>query len=241
MTKTYKYVVFDVSGGIGKHIAATAVISNVKAAYPDSKLIVVAAWPRVFNNHPDIWRTYGNGEVRYFHDEYIKDKDFLFFKSEPYHHTDYIKKERHLIDVWTEQCGVPLIHTTPKIYLTTAEEKTFKHKYQSNRPLLLLQSNGGTNLPFPYSWVRDMPPDFTINLVNILKQHFQILHLRNNNHPQYGDGVTNITVEDIKEIDYLDFNAATLRFGTGHSGGIILVISKRDLSPLKPDTTKVNY
>ncbi len=57
----------------------------------------------------------------------------------------------------------------------------------------------------------------------------------------YGEieSLRNITVEDIKEIDYLDFNAATVRFGTGHSGGIILVVTKRDLPPLTPDTTKV--
>jgi len=57
----------------------------------------------------------------------------------------------------------------------------------------------------------------------------------------YGEieSLRNITVEDIAEIDYLDFNAATLRFGTGHSGGIILVISKRKLPPLTPDSTKV--
>jgi hypothetical protein len=56
----------------------------------------------------------------------------------------------------------------------------------------------------------------------------------------YGEieSLRNITVEDIKEIDYLDFNAATIRFGTGHSGGIILVVTKRDLSPLTPDSTK---
>jgi hypothetical protein len=35
-----------------------------------------------------------------------------------------------------------------------------------------------------------------------------------------------ISINDIKEIQYLDFNEATLRFGTGHSGGIILVLTK---------------
>ena len=48
-----------------------------------------------------------------------------------------------------------------------------------------------------------------------------------------------LTVEDIAEIDFLDFNAATVRFGTGHSGGIIHVISKRNLLPLTPDSSKV--
>jgi hypothetical protein len=36
-----------------------------------------------------------------------------------------------------------------------------------------------------------------------------------------------IAVTNIREIDYLDFNAATLRFGTGHTGGVILVLTER--------------
>jgi hypothetical protein len=199
--KNPKYIIADCSGGIGKHIAFTAVISNIKAAYPDSKIIVVCAWPRTFINHPDCWRVYGNSECRFFYDDYIKDKDFLFFKSEPYHHTDYIKKERHLIDVWTEQCGVPLIHTTPKLYINPVEQLIFRSKYVTdNRPLLILQPNGGMNLPFVYSWVRDMPLDFVNKIVGILKPHFKILHIRMNNQHQYGDGVISVTTDDIREL-----------------------------------------
>jgi len=45
----------------------------------------------------------------------------------------------------------------------------------------------------------------------------------------YGDleSLKNISVTTIEEIRYLDFNAATVQFGTGHSGGIILIITKR--------------
>jgi hypothetical protein len=42
----------------------------------------------------------------------------------------------------------------------------------------------------------------------------------------YGELETlrNIHVTQIKEIRYLDHNAATLRYGTGHTGGIIAVL-----------------
>ncbi len=45
----------------------------------------------------------------------------------------------------------------------------------------------------------------------------------------YGDleSLRNIPVTVIREIRYLDTNAATIQFGTGHTGGIILVISKK--------------
>jgi hypothetical protein len=34
-------------------------------------------------------------------------------------------------------------------------------------------------------------------------------------------------VTTIDEIRFLDFNAATLQFGTGHTGGIIHILTKR--------------
>ena len=40
------------------------------------------------------------------------------------------------------------------------------------------------------------------------------------------ESLKSISVTAIEEIRYLDFNAATLQFGTGHSGGIILIITK---------------
>jgi len=45
----------------------------------------------------------------------------------------------------------------------------------------------------------------------------------------YGEleSLRNISVNMIAEIQYLDFNAATVQFGTGHSGGIILVKLKQ--------------
>lgn len=45
----------------------------------------------------------------------------------------------------------------------------------------------------------------------------------------YGEleSLRNISVHLIAEIQYLDFNAATVQFGTGHSGGIILVKLKQ--------------
>jgi hypothetical protein len=45
-----KYAVFHVDGGIGKHIAATAVAKCIKNNHPDRELIVVCAWPSPFIN-----------------------------------------------------------------------------------------------------------------------------------------------------------------------------------------------
>jgi hypothetical protein len=45
----------------------------------------------------------------------------------------------------------------------------------------------------------------------------------------YGDieSLKDISINTIFEIRYLDFNEATVQFGTGHSGGIIHILTKR--------------
>lgn len=40
-----KYSIFHVQGGIGKHVAATAVARAIKNNYPERQLIVVSAYP----------------------------------------------------------------------------------------------------------------------------------------------------------------------------------------------------
>jgi len=51
-----KYVVWHIEGGLGKNIAATALIEDVNKRYPDRKLIMVVSYPEIFLNNPHIHR-----------------------------------------------------------------------------------------------------------------------------------------------------------------------------------------
>ena len=53
-----KYFIWHIQGGLGKNIAGTALIKDIKAKYPDRKLIMVTSWPEVFLNNPDVDRVY---------------------------------------------------------------------------------------------------------------------------------------------------------------------------------------
>ena len=64
-----KYVVWHIEGGLGKNVAATALISSVKKQHPDRKLILVVSYPEVFLNHPDIDRVYRIGMTSYFYED----------------------------------------------------------------------------------------------------------------------------------------------------------------------------
>ena len=43
-----KYVVWHIEGGLGKNIAATALVSSIKKKYEDRKIIIVASFPEIF-------------------------------------------------------------------------------------------------------------------------------------------------------------------------------------------------
>ncbi|MFZ9376790.1 MAG: hypothetical protein ACO25K_06670, partial [Candidatus Fonsibacter ubiquis] len=58
-----KYSIFHVQGGIGKHIAATAVAKAIKNNHPDRKLIVVCAYTDIFINLTFVDRVYSLGRT----------------------------------------------------------------------------------------------------------------------------------------------------------------------------------
>ena len=43
-------IIFQIDGGIGKNIAATAVCKAIKAQYPKDKLIVITGYPQTHQN-----------------------------------------------------------------------------------------------------------------------------------------------------------------------------------------------
>ena len=79
-----KYVVWHIEGGLGKNIAATALIEDVNKRYPDRKLVMVVSYPEIFLNNPHIHRVYRVGMTSYFYDDYINGKDTIIFRHEPY-------------------------------------------------------------------------------------------------------------------------------------------------------------
>ena len=101
-----KYSIFHLEGGLGKHVAATAVAKAIKNNHPDRELIVVCAWPEVFITLPFVDRVYRIGNTPYFYKDYIQDKDSLIFKHEPYFTTDHVHKRKSLIQNWIELYGM---------------------------------------------------------------------------------------------------------------------------------------
>jgi hypothetical protein len=182
-------IIFQISGGIGKCIMATAVCTAIKKKYPESNLIVVSAYPDVFLNNKEVHRAYVFNGLSYFYDEYIDGKEFLVFANDPYLETGHIRQDEHLLKTWCEMFGLEYAGEQPAIHLTQREVKYFQNKFASEKPIMLLQTNGGAQTEHKYSWARDLPSAAVIKVIKHFKNDYAIAHIRREDQLSYNDTI----------------------------------------------------
>ena len=185
-------IIFQINGGIGKCVMATAVCEAINKQYPDANLIVVSGYPDVFLNNPYVYRALGYGSITYFYSEYIDGKEFKIFSHDPYVETAHVKQKEHLIKTWCEMFGVTYNGEQPKIHLTAREEKFFSTKFTSDRPLLVLQTNGGAQTEHKYSWARDIPSSVAVEVIDHFRADYNIAHIRRDDQLQF-DGTFGVS------------------------------------------------
>jgi len=174
-----KYSIFHLQGGIGKHIAATAVAKAIKNNHSDRKLIVVCAYPDIFINLPYVDRVFTLGNTSYFYQEYVQDKDSILFHHEPYYTTNHIHKKKKLIENWCEMYGLKYTGETPDLKFNKLQYDISKKFWSRKKPIMVLHTNGGmmTTDAKPYAWTRDMPVDIGQELVDYYKKDYHIYQI----------------------------------------------------------------
>jgi hypothetical protein len=177
-----KYSIFHVEGGLGKHVAATAIARAIKKNHSNRKLIVVCAYPEIFINLDFVYRVYRHGHTPYFYQDFIKDKDFLIFKHEPYFTAEHIKKEKSLIENWSNLYNLEYSGETPEIVFNYRQNQYNLNLWTRNKPIFLIQTHGGPmkEQPYPYSWSRDMPPYLYDPIINYFKNTHHIIQICRN-------------------------------------------------------------
>lgn len=177
-----KFSVFHIEGGLGKHVAATAVAKCIKQNYPDRKLIVVCAYPEIFINLPYVWRVYRIGNTPYFYDNYIKNKKSLIFKGEPYFMSEHINGESPLIQTWCKLFNLKYNNQKPEIIFNSRQQSAYVMKWSRQKPIMVLQTNGGplNNQPYLQSWTRDMPQLLAQSLVELYVKDYHIIQICRN-------------------------------------------------------------
>lgn len=176
-----KYSIFHIEGGLGKHIAATAVARCIKNNHPDRELIIVCAYPSVYVNLDFVSRVYRIGNTPYFYRDFINEKDSLIFKHEPYFTTDHIHKKMRLIENWCKLYNLEYNGEEPELIFNPRELQKFSKIWQpTGKPIMVIQSNGGVynqDSGLPYRWTRDIPFSLLQNIVDRYSETHQILQV----------------------------------------------------------------
>lgn len=180
-----KFIVFHSEGGQGKQILATAVIRAIKKQYPDRKIVVLTSWDAPFLYNSNVFRFYTLGQHHYFFDDYIK-PDTLIYRHEVYHSEDHILQKKHIIQSWCDMYDIPCDGHKVELFINPRELEIAKDKIKPDkRPILLLQTHGGQAISqySKKSWFRDIPIEIAQKVVNILKDKYRILHIKNPDQP----------------------------------------------------------
>ena len=180
-------IIFTINGGIGKCVMATAVCKAIKGKYPKANLIVVSGYPEVFISNPNVSRAYSLGNVSYFYDTYIRGKSVQVFANDPYLTTSHINQNEHLIKTWCEMFGIPYNNEKPEIFLTAREMKFFSTKFVEQKPIMVIQANGGANAELKYSWARDLPYDLTQSIIDKFADDYAIYVIGRDDQPRYNN------------------------------------------------------
>lgn len=183
-------IIFDISGGLGKNILSTAVLKAIKNHYKNSNVIVITSYPDVFINNPNVNRVMLHGTVSNLYKDFIEDKETKVFVADPYGMSDYITETKHLIEIWCDLCKVPYSNETPELFLSAGEKKYFESFYRLDKPIMVIQPNGGAiDQPLKYSWTRDIPPSIINKVIDHFKNDYAIVHVKRQDQLEYANTI----------------------------------------------------
>lgn len=181
-------VIFQIDGGLGKSIMATAMVKVIRKRYKNSHIIVVTAYPDVFLNNPHINECFRIEEMGGAYLKYVKDQDCKIFTEDPYRNTSFLTDKEHLFKTWCKIYGLNYNNEQPQLYLTQPEVDYFKPFYQVEKPILAIQPNGGPQgQGFQYSWTRDIPQPTMNEIIEHYKEDYTIVHIKREDQYKYPD------------------------------------------------------
>ena len=181
-------IIFQIDGGLGKSIMATAVVEALRKKYKNAHIIVVTAYTDVFLNNPNVDDCVRHDQSNGFYLKYIKDKKVKIFVEDPYRNTSYITDKEHVLTTWCKLCGVTYTGEKPQIYLTQPEIDYYSPFYQLEKPIMVIQPNGGpAEQGFKYSWTRDIPTPTVLDVINRYKDDYSIVHVKRQDQYEYPD------------------------------------------------------
>ena len=182
-------IIFQIDGGLGKSIMATAMVKVIRKRYKNAHIIVVTPYSDIFLNNPYINEVYNPNNINGFYLKYVKGKDCKIFVEDPYRHSDFIlDKSKNLLKIWCELFGLRYNNEQPEIFLTQPEIDYFAPYYKTDKPILAIQPNGGpAGLGYQYAWTRDIPEPNMLEIIEHYKNDYTIIHIKREDQKIYED------------------------------------------------------
>lgn len=173
-------VIFQIEGGLGKSIMATAIVKVIKKHYKNANLIVITGYPDIFLNNPDVFEIHNINQINGLYLKLIKDQKCKIFTEDPYRNSDFITEQSiPLLKTWCKIYGLNYNNEQPQIYLTQPEIDYFTPFYKTDKPILAIQPHGGPEgLGYQYSWTRDIPSINVNEIIEYYKDDYTIIHIK---------------------------------------------------------------
>lgn len=182
-------IIVSVQGGIGKSVFSTAFCKAIRKQHPNDRIIVLTGYPEVFSNSPVVDMVFTHNQETYFYSKYIENQEVKVFANEPYLITEHILHKEHIIQTLCRMNQIPYNGESPEIFINEREFQFFQNKYQSEKPIMILQTNGGGQTDVRYSWARDMPRNVVNAVIEEFKSKYKIYHIRREDQPAYNDTI----------------------------------------------------
>ncbi len=183
-------IIFDISGGLGKNILSTAVLKAIKTQYPKAKVIVLTSYPDAFIGNPNVNKVIIHGTTTSIYKDYIENKEAKIFITDPYTTSDYLTESKHLIEIWCNLFGITYNGELPELFISKTEIEYFAPFYQLDKPIMVIQPNGGAqDQPLKYSWTRDIPTPVINDVIQHYKKDYVIVHIKREDQIMYDDTI----------------------------------------------------
>lgn len=181
-------VIFQIDGGLGKSIMATAMVKVLRKRYKNAHIVVVTAYPDVFLNNPYINECFRIEQMGGAYLKYVKDQDCKILSEDPYRNSSFLTEKEHLFKTWCKIYGLHYNDEQPELYLTQPEIDYFKPFYNIEKPIMVIQPNGGPQgQGFNYSWTRDIPQPIVNRIIQYYKNDYAIVHVKREDQYKYPD------------------------------------------------------
>lgn len=141
----FKYVVMIVQGGVGKNIAATAMVPKIKEKYPGTKIVCIVSHPDIWLYNHDIHRIYNFDNPLNVYDDYFEDS--MILSGEPYLTYTYTKGKGHLMEGFAELWNLDSKELKPSVYFLKREIEASKQFLRKIKAI-----DGGENKAVMFQW-----------------------------------------------------------------------------------------